>query len=69
MEQKGPDVRRLAVQDFFDEVVEDVAVVSGQRGDKCVPARILQTLHRQRGQLQAGDPALGAAIERRDLFG
>ena len=67
VEQKGLNVRRLAVQDFFDQIVEDIAVVSGQRSNEMVPARILQTLHRQRSQLQAGDPALGTVFECRDL--
>ena len=49
----------LALQDLFDQVVDDVAVVAGEAGDEA--GHVVTTLHRERRQLQRGDPAFGAA--------
>ena len=55
----------LAGQHLLGEVVDDVAVVAGEPGDE--RAGVVAALHRQRGQLQGGDPALGALVQRRDV--
>ena len=59
VQQEVLDDLRLALHDLLDEVVDDVPVVTGEAGDElgCVVA----SLHRQCGQLESGDPALGAA--------
>ena len=53
---------RLALQDLFDQVVDDVAVVSGKAGDEA--GHVVTSLDGQRRQLQRGDPAFGPAFQR-----
>ncbi len=55
----------LALQHLLDEVVDEVAVVPGELRDE--RPRVLAPRHRQRGELERGDPALGASLERRHL--
>ncbi len=55
----------LAVHDLFDEVVDDMAVVTGEPVDE--PRGVLAPLERQGGQLQRGGPPLGPALQRADL--
>ena len=52
----------LALQHLLDEVVDDVPVVAGEAGDEA--GDVVAALHRQRRQLQRGDPALGAPLQR-----
>ena len=66
LEQEAADRFGLALQDLFDQIVHDVAVVSGECLDE--PGNILVSLHRQRGQLQAGNPAFGAVFQGGDIF-
>ena len=55
----------LALQDLLDQVVDDEAVVAGESGDEA--GDVVTSLHRQRGQLERGDPAFGPALQRRDV--
>ena len=55
----------LALQDLLDQVVDDVAVVAGEAGDEA--GDVVAALHRQRRQLEGGDPALGPALQRGDV--
>ena len=64
-EQEVLHLLRLALHHLLDEVVDDVAVVPGEAGDEV--RGVVAALHRQRGQLERGDPALGASLERRDV--
>ena len=56
----------LTLQDLFDQIVHDVAVVSGECPDE--PGNILLALHGERGQLQSGNPAFGARFQRVDIL-
>src|SRR4028118_1563723 len=50
LEQEAPDVFGLTLQDLFDQVVHDVAVVSGESPDE--PGNVLLSLHRKGRQLE-----------------
>ena len=52
----------LARQDLVDQVVDDVPVVAGDAGHEA--GDVVAPLHRQRGQLERGNPALGASLQR-----
>ena len=54
-------------QHLLDEVVEDVPVVAGEPVDEA--RDVVASLQRDGGELQGGDPALGAVLEGRDLLG
>ena len=56
----------LALQDLLDQVVDDVAVVAGEAGDEA--GDVVAPLHRERRQLERGDPAFGAPLQRRDVL-
>ena len=63
MEQETPDVRRLAIKDLLLDIVQQIAVAAGEPLNK---GRAIRTLpHGQASQLQAGDPSLGALLNRR----
>ena len=53
------------VQHLFDQVIDHKAIAAAERGHK--GGMIRTVLHGQRGQLQAGDPALGTGLQRRHL--
>ena len=55
----------LAAQHLLDQVVDDVPVVAGEAGDEA--GDVGAAPQRQRGQLQRGDPALGARLQRGDV--
>ena len=55
----------LALQHLLGQVVDDVAVVAGEPRDEA--GDVVAALHRQRRQLQRGDPALGAVLQRLDV--
>ena len=57
----------LPVEDLFDEVVDDEPVVAGEPGDERL--RVVTAPERQCGQLQGGDPTLGALLECGDVVG
>ncbi|HVL06028.1 MAG TPA: hypothetical protein VM388_08570 [Acidimicrobiales bacterium] len=67
LQQEIPDLLGLSLQDLSDQVVDDVAVVAGEPGDEL--GRVVATLHRQRRQLQGGDPPLGSPVERDHVLG
>ncbi len=55
----------LTLQDLFDQVIHDIAVVSGERPDKL--GNVIAPAHRERRQLEPGDPAFGAVLQRGDV--
>ena len=55
----------LPMQDLFDQVVDDVAVVPREARDEA--GDIVAPLHRERRQLESGDPAFGAPLQRGDV--
>ena len=55
----------LTLQHLLDQVVDDVAVVSTEAGDEA--GEVVAPLHRERGQLERGDPAFGAFFQNRYL--
>ena len=55
---------RLAVEHLGQQVVADHAVVARELGDEALG--VLAALEAQRGQPQAGAPALGAGVQRAD---
>ena len=59
--------RRLVGEHLLDEVVDDVAVVTGEPGDEARDVRA--ALQRDGGQLERGDPPLGAVLEGAHLLG
>ena len=65
LQQEAPDVLGLALQDLLDQVVDDVAVVPGEAGDEA--GDVVAPLHRERRQLECGDPAFGARLQRGDV--
>ena len=67
VEQKAPNMLRLTLQDLPDQVVHDVAVVAGEAGDEA--GDVVSSLHRQRCQLERGDPAFGASLQSGDVGG
>ncbi len=65
LQQEVPDRFRLSPQHFFDEVIQHKTVAARERLDEA--GRIRVALHGKRGQLQAGDPALGPRFQRGDI--
>jgi hypothetical protein len=65
LDQEAADVGGLPTQHLLDEVVDDVPVVPGEPGDEA--GHVVPTPHRQRGQLERGDPAFGASLQGRDV--
>jgi hypothetical protein len=61
LEEEGPDLVGLTVQDLVDEVVDDETVVAGEVGDE--HRRVVATSERQCGELQRGDPPLCPRFE------
>jgi hypothetical protein len=57
----------LPPEHLLGEVVDDVPVVTREGRDE--GGRVGATLERQRGELQGGDPTLGAQFEARDILG
>jgi len=66
-QQKCLDTRGLPLQHFFDQVIQHEMVAAGERLDEA--GGVLMPLHRERGHLQAGNPAFGAGFQRGDLPG
>ena len=60
--RKRLDPVGLPSQHLLDQVVDDVAVVAGEAGDEA--GDVVAALHRQRRQLEGGDPPLGAPLQR-----
>ncbi len=55
------------LQDLVGQVVEDEPVVARELADE--RGRIASSLHRQRSELQGGDPAFGTRFEHVDISG
>ena len=58
-------LRRLLMQHFFQQIVEHEMMAAGERPDEA--GGIRSALHGERGQLQTGDPAFGAILQRGDV--
>ena len=58
---------RLTLQHLPDQVVDDVAVVAGEAGDEA--GNVVSSLHRERRQLERGDPSFGASLQSGDVGG
>ena len=56
----------LALQHLLDQVVDDVPVVAGEAGDEA--GDVVSPLHRERRQLERGDPPFGAPLQRCDVL-
>jgi hypothetical protein len=73
VEQELPHLVRLPVQHLLQQVVQNEAVVAGERIDEGGrPVRIARLgapARRQRGQLQADRPSLGAGLQSGDVHG
>ena len=67
VQQELADLAGLALQHLLDQVVDDVAVVPREAGDE--PGDVVSSLHRQRRQLQGGDPPFGTPLQRRHVRG
>ena len=67
MQQEDPTIFRLTLQDLFDQVVDDVAVVTGEARDEA--GNVVSALHRERRQLDRSDPPLGPRLQRCDVLG
>ena len=65
LQQEAPNLVGLPVQDLLDQVVDDVAVVPREPGDEA--GDVVAPLHRQRRQLEGGDPPFGAPLEGLDV--
>ena len=65
--RKVAHVLGLAGQDLAHEVVDDEAVVPREAGDEA--GHVVPVLHRQGGELEGGDPSLGAGVQRVDVVG
>ena len=64
-EQEVADLARLPGQHLVGEVVDHEPVAPGERLEEAGDlARLGDAAQRQRGELQSGDPALGAVLER-----
>src|SRR3954451_9778516 len=62
VQQEVANLCGLALQDLLDQVVDDVTVIPGEACDEA--GHVVASLHRERGQLERGDPALGALVQR-----
>ena len=62
LQQEGLDTIGLTLQHLLDEVVDDVTIIAREAGDEA--GHVVSPLHRQRRQLERGDPALGAGLQR-----
>ena len=70
MQQKGLHRLRLVGEDLLAQILDQVAVRAQALGEKRTHLSLAALpLQQQRGQLQAGDPALGAAEDRGERGG
>ena len=65
-QQERLDACGLLLQDFFNQIVQHEMVAAGERFDEA--GGVLMSLHRNRGQLQPGNPAFGAGFQGGDVF-
>src|SRR5260370_23157731 len=66
LKQKGLDGFGLMNQHLFDQVVNNIAMAASERPDE--PSDVRATVQRERSQLQSGNPALRARVQRSDLL-
>ena len=66
LQQERADRFGLALQDLFNEVVDDVSVVSRKTRDEA--GDVVSPLHREPRELDGGDPAFGPALQHRDIL-
>ena len=64
-QQEGAHSFGLMLQNFFKQIIGNMAIATGERTKKRVGVTALQ---RDRGHLQANDPALRAVLEHGDLI-
>src|SRR5262245_56611620 len=57
---------RLAGQNLFHQVIDDVTMTSGKGLDKTLDIRL--ALHGEGGQLQAGNPTLSPGFKRNNIL-
>ena len=62
LQQEGVDTFGLTRQHLLGQVVDDVTIIAREAGDEA--GDVVSALHRQRRQLERGDPALGAPLQR-----
>ena len=66
LQQEVADMLGLALQDLLGEVVDDVPVIPGEAVDEA--GDVVSPLHRERRQLERGDPPFGAPLQCRDIL-
>jgi hypothetical protein len=66
LQQKVSHRLKLALQDFLDQIIHNIAMVAGKGLDE--PVHILLSVHRKCGHLQTGNPALCAAFQCGNIF-
>jgi hypothetical protein len=66
-DEERPQLARLALEHLRHEVVDDVAVVAGERLDERM--RVSPAAERERGQVKAGSPPLRTLVEQADVVG
>ena len=66
LQQEVLDGFGLSLQDLLGQVVDDVPVIPGEAGDE--GGGVVAPLHRERSQLQRGDPTLGPSLQRLDVL-
>ena len=62
LQQEGLDLVGLALHHLLHQVVDDVAVIAGEARDEA--GEVVPSLHRERRELESGDPPLGATRQR-----
>ena len=66
LQQEAADMFRLVLKNLFDQIVQHKTVAAGESlyetGD------VFPALHGECGQLQTGDPAFGAGLQRGEVF-
>ena len=65
LQQEVLDMLGLALQDLLGQEIDDVPVIPGEAVDE--RGDVLSPLHRERRQLQRGDPPFGAPLQRCDV--
>ena len=65
-QQERLDAFGLLPEDFFHQIVQHEMVAAGERSDEA--GGVLLSLQGKRSQLQAGNPAFGAAFQGGDVF-
>ena len=64
-QQESLNAFGLLLQDLFEQIIQDEVVAASEGIDET--GGIFISLHGNRGQLQAGNPAFGAVFQRGDV--